>query len=301
MKNADFISFLEKNNIPYEKNVPMSAHTTFKIGGAAEYFITPNTQNELVAVIGAAKQNGINCFILGNGSNLLVSDNGIDGAVISTLNISEISVSGNILTCGAGASVRTVCLAARDNSLSGLEFAYGIPGSMGGAFYMNAGAYGGEIKDVALEATCLTENGDIVNIAAADMALGYRTSIFKTKELIILSVKLKLNLGDRDKINDAMNDYFSRRTDKQPLDYPSAGSTFKRPEGYFAGALIEQNGFKGFSVGGAAVSEKHAGFIINKGNATACEVKELIKTIKEKVKKNDGVTLETEVIFVGKE
>ncbi len=301
MNIQNLIDFLDKNNVEYTLDAPMKNHTTFKIGGNADVLIFPCSAFWAVSVINFVVDNAIPYFILGNGSNLLVSDKGIEGAVISLEKINSIKVEGEKIVCGAGAMLRSVCVAARDNSLSGLEFAYGIPGTMGGAFYMNAGAYGGEIAFVAENAVAIDKNGNTVVINNSQMDFGYRKSIFKEKGLIILFVTLSLKSGNPDEIAETMNDIFKRRVDKQPLDFPSAGSTFKRPEGYFAGALIEENGFKGFSVNGAAVSEKHAGFVINKGNATASDVLALIKAIKEKIKTNNGVDLETEVIFVGKE
>ena len=239
-------------------------------------------------------------FILGNGSNLLVSDGGIEGAVISLSGINGISSDGEKITCGAGAMLSSVCLKALSLSLTGLEFAYGIPGMAGGALYMNAGAYGGQMADVIESAECLTASGEIKTLKKEDMRLGYRSSVFKNGGLIIISLTLALKKGDKTEIKTEMDDLLNRRKQKQPLEYPSAGSTFKRPEGYFAGALIEKNGLKGLTVGGAQVSEKHAGFVINRGGATAADVKALIGKIQKKVFENDGVMLEPEVIFKGR-
>ncbi len=291
---------LNEYKIEYITNEPMSRHTTFKIGGNADVFVKITTQNELSLVINAAKDFDVPYFILGKGSNLLVSDKGVEGLVISLDGLDDIKIDGQTVVCGAGVSLRAVCIAAQKASLSGLEFAYGIPGTIGGALYMNAGAYGGEMSQVVFSATALDSQGNLKEFSVDDMKLGYRTSVFKDTDLIIMSVTMKLNYGDAMEIKAEMDDIFARRRDKQPLEFPSAGSTFKRPEGYFAGALIEQNNLKGVSVGGAQVSVKHAGFVINRGNATCCDVLALIKKIQDTVKIADGVELEPEVIFVGR-
>lgn len=259
---------LEKCKTEYVKSEPMSRHTTFKIGGNADVFISIKTEDELKTVLELTNEYGIPCFILGKGSNLLVSDSGIEGAVLCLDGLDEIKITDETVVCGAGASLKNVCLAARDAGLSGLEFAYGIPGSVGGAVYMNAGAYGGEMSQVVLSAKAVDKNGRVFEFSNEQLQLGYRTSIFKNSSLIVTSVTFKLKHGDKQKIKADMDDFLSRRQNKQPLEYPSAGSTFKRPQGYFAGALIEKNNLKGVSVGGAQVSQKHAGFIINTGSAT---------------------------------
>ncbi len=291
---------LNEYKIEYVLDESMSRHTTFKIGGNADMFIKIKTVEELKSVIIMAKEFGVPYFILGKGSNLLVSDSGIEGMVISLNGLDDIKVNGDTVVCGAGASLRAVCLAVQKESLSGLEFAYGIPGTVGGALYMNAGAYGGEMSQVVVSATAINDDGKEIEFSLKDMKLGYRTSAFKNTNLIITSVTMKLKQGDAGTIKAAMDDFFARRRDKQPLEYPSAGSTFKRPEGYFAGTLIEQNNLKGVSVGGAEVSEKHAGFVINKGNATCCDVLALIQKVQDVVKSANGVHLEPEVIFVGR-
>lgn len=297
-----FERFLIDNKINFLKNEPMSRHTSFHIGGNAQYFILPNDEKSLIDIIDFCKKSDIPVTLIGKGSNLVVSDAGIDGAVICTLNLNGIrfSENGNIFA-QSGASLAALCTFARDNCLSGLEFAYGIPASVGGAMFMNAGAYGGEMRDVAVGALVLDENLNTFLIEGEDMCLSYRNSIFKKKGLFVLGAYFKLNKDKKEEINARMEDFLSRRKEKQPLEYPSAGSVFKRPIGYFAGALIEKNGFKGFSVGGAQVSEKHAGFIINRGNATCCDVKKLVEIIKEKVEKQDGVLLQPELIFIGKD
>ncbi len=293
---------LNSKNITYVCNEPMSAHTTFKIGGAADILITVRTIDELQTAVNACKASDIPVMILGNGSNLLVSDNGIEGAVI-TLDgdFKEITVEGDTITSGAGAKLSRLCSVALENSLTGLEFAYGIPGSVGGAMYMNAGAYGGEMKDVALSVTALTPDGEIREVPAEDLQLGYRTSVFKTNGDIILFSKYKLEQGDQAAIKAKMDDVMDRRKTKQPLEFPSAGSVFKRPEGAFAGTLIEQCGLKGKTVGGAQVSEKHAGFIINIGGATCDDVMGLVKLVQDTVKAETGYFLEREIIRTGRE
>ncbi len=291
---------LNEYKIEYICDEPMSRHTTFKIGGNADVFVKIKTEQELKTVICLAKEFDVPYFILGKGSNLLVSDKGVDGLVISLDGINDITVDGDAIICGAGASLKNVCLAARDASLSGLEFAYGIPGSVGGALYMNAGAYGGEMSQVTASAIAIDSDGNVIEFSLSDMKLGYRTSVFKNTDLIIINVRFKLKQGNACEINAKMQDFLTRRRDKQPLEFASAGSTFKRPEGYFAGALIEKNNLKGVSIGGAQVSEKHAGFVINTGSATCSDVSSLIKKVQDTVKNADGVDLETEVIFVGR-
>lgn len=293
--------FCEENSIVYKLNEPMSCHTSFKIGGAADIFISVSSANELSAIFKKCGELNIPRFIIGKGSNLLVSDLGLEGAVISLLGLNGISVSGEEITCGAGAALSDICRAALRNSLTGLEFAYGIPGSIGGAVYMNAGAYGGEISGAVLSAECMTADGSTVKVEAKDMNFGYRKSVFKENGTTVISAVLRLQKGEKKEIEEKMEDYISRRKSKQPLEYPSAGSFFKRPEGYFAGALIEKNGLKGASVGGAQVSCKHAGFIINRGGATAADVMKLSRKVSDTVLAKDGVSLEREVIFIGRE
>ncbi len=299
--NAEALAdFLESENIEYRQNEPMRAHTTFKIGGEADIFIIPASPAALIYAVKKCGELEIPYFILGNGSNLLVSDGGIEGAVISLSGINGISYDGEKITCGAGAMLSSACLKALSLSLTGLEFAYGIPGTAGGALYMNAGAYGGQMADVIESAECLTASGEIKTLKKENMQLGYRSSVFKNGGLIIISLTLALKKGDKTEIKAEMDDLLNRRKQKQPLEYPSAGSTFKRPEGYFAGALIEKNGLKGSAVGVAQVSEKDAGLFINRGGAPAADVKALIGKIQKKVFENDGVMLEPEVIFKGR-
>lgn len=294
-------AFLEQNNILFSENENMASHTTFKTGGNADVFVCPETAEQLKCVIDHCRENNIPVTVIGNGSNILVSDNGIEGVVITLAKINNISLSGTEeITCGAGASLTAVCLFALKHSLTGLEFAYGIPGSVGGALYMNAGAYGGEIKNVVFSAQVLDKSGDITTVEEKDMLLGYRTSAFKTNGSIIISVTLKLQTGKPNEIKAEMDELMSRRRDKQPLEYPSAGSTFKRPAGHFAGALIEQSNLKGTCAGGAMVSEKHAGFIINYNNATTGDILALIENVQKTVYKKYGVMLEPEVIYIGR-
>ena len=296
-----FYQFCIDNKIPFKKNEMMKNHTSFKIGGKVDYFVECDCAESLKKVLAELKNSKMPYLVLGKGSNLLVSDKGYRGAVISLAGFDKITVENDEIVAGAGESLAKLCVAALENSLTGLEFAYGIPGSVGGALYMNAGAYGGEMSQVVVSATVLDKDGNINEIDLSDMELGYRTSIFKTNGSIILSVKFGLKKGDKAEIKAQMDDYMDRRKSKQPLEFPSAGSTFKRPEGHFAGALIENNNLKGLRVGGAMVSEKHAGFVINYDNATANDVRELMQKVKDVVLKNDGVELEPEVIFVGEE
>lgn len=280
---------------------PMSRHTTFRIGGVADVLIEPGSTQQLLAVIGLLKRFDIPYFVMGNGSNLLVGDKGIRGAVIKISNaMSGCDVEGCTITAQSGIKLSRLASTALNNGLTGLEFASGIPGTLGGAVFMNAGAYGEEMKDIISEVTYIdTENVKAVTIPAAECNFGYRRSIFTEKPAIVTRAVLKLKDGNVDEIKAKMNDLSKRRTDKQPLDKPSAGSTFKRPEGYFAGALIQDCGLKGCRVGGAEVSQKHSGFIINADNATAADVTGLIKKVQNDVFDKFGVKLETEVKFVG--
>ena len=278
----------------------MSQHTTFKIGGPADYFLMPDKGEDVGRVIKICKEKEIPYFILGNGSNLLVGDGGYRGAVIQIYrNMSSVTVEGNEITAQAGALLSAVAAAAKTASLTGFEFAGGIPGTIGGAVVMNAGAYGGEMKDVLTEVTVMNAEGDIFTLPTEELELGYRTSIIKTAGYIVLEAKIRLKEGDPEVIRETMKDLTIRRTTKQPLEYPSAGSTFKRPEGYFAGKLIMDSGLAGYQVGGAQVSEKHCGFVINAGDATARDVRTLMDNVRDIVYKKYGVTLEPEVKFLG--
>ena len=279
---------------------PMNRHTTFRIGGPADYFLLPSTAEEVKKILEICKEKELPYFILGNGSNLLVSDEGYCGVIIQLYrNYGGITVEGTDIRAGAGALLSQIASAAKNASLTGFEFAGGIPGTLGGAVVMNAGAYGGEMKDVLKEVTVMTEQGEIMTIPAEKLEMGYRTSLVKKAGYLVLEAVISLKAGDVEEIKAIMKDLTEKRVSKQPLEYPSAGSTFKRPEGYFAGKLIMDAGLRGYQVGGAQVSEKHCGFVINKGNATAADVCGLIKDVQEKVQEQFGVTLEPEVKFLG--
>ena len=281
-------------------NEPLRNHTTFKVGGEADAFLSVKTQEELIKAVQLCCEKKVPYFILGNGSNLLVSDKGYRGLVISIgKEMSCVTCEGKRITAQAGALLSTVAQKAARNGLTGMEFASGIPGSIGGAMVMNAGAYDGEMKMIVESVTILSEDGQIRTFSNEEMEFGYRTSRLKREKGIVLSVTVSLEEGDKDAIFEKMNDFAARRREKQPLEYPSAGSTFKRPEGYFAGKLIMDAGLRGYTVGGAQVSEKHCGFVINKEGATANDIYRLIQDVKAKVKDSSGVTLEPEVIFVG--
>ena len=282
------------------KNERLSDHISFKVGGPCPLLIEPKNENQLRDILKEIKKENVPFAILGNGTNVLVLDEGIDKVIVKIGDeMTKLSLEGDeIISCSAGTKVVTLCKFALENSLSGLEFAYGIPGTCGGAVFMNAGAYGGEVKDVLSEITYLTPDSELKTMSAEEAELSYRHSVFKENGCIVVSAKFKLKKAPEEEIKNAMTDFLSRRKDKQPLEYPSAGSTFKRPEGYYAGALIEQCGLKGKTVGGAQISEKHAGFLINKNNATAKDITDLITLTQETVKKETGVTLEPEVIIL---
>ena len=301
MDKSDIIYNLAKTlGCEVLKNEPMSKHTSFKIGGTADTYIKVDTLSKLSAILKECKQSDIEYILLGNGSNVLVSDDGIRGVVIRLDgDFRQIAlVDENTIYCGAGATLAQLCKFALNCGLTGLEFAWGIPGSVGGAVFMNAGAYDGEMKNVVHSVSHVSPDGKIGRIEKDDLDFGYRTSVYRKNNMIITGVTLKLEKGNTDDIRDKMDDFMNRRTSKQPLEYPSAGSVFKRPEGNFAGALIQQCGFKGKSVGGAQVSEKHAGFIINKSNATANDVKNLVKEIQNTVAEKTGYNLECELIML---
>lgn len=283
-------------------NEEMKKHTTFRIGGAAEAFADVSSVEEIKALIRICKENNYPYMVVGNGSNLLVSDKGIRGLVIHIgKNMSKCRANGGRLNVEAGAMMSAVAKLACENSLSGFEELSGIPGTVGGGIYMNAGAYGGEIKDVLESVTYLDENLEVYKKSSEELELGYRTSIFQKRPYIILSCVIKLSKGNQDEIKKKMADYKSRRNAKQPITVPSAGSTFKRPVGYFAGKLIQDSGLMGYSIGGASVSELHAGFIVNNNNATARDVMDLISHIRKTVYEKFGVQLEPEVKLTGEE
>ncbi len=278
---------------------PMAQHTTFKIGGAADWFVRAETKEQLIQVQRYCREHVLPFTVIGNGSNLLVSDDGVEGVVLQ-LNDHTLTVDGTHVTVGAGVSLTRLCLIACERGLSGLEFAYGIPGTVGGGVYMNAGAYGGQLSDVLLSVTAITRGGDTVTLSADELDLGYRHSVFMEKPLTIWSADFRLQPGDTAAIRAKMEEHMAARKAKQPLEYPSGGSFFKRPQGQFAGALIEQCGLKGFTVGGAQVSEKHAGFVINRGSATCADVMELCRQVQENVQNVFGVHLEREVQRIGR-
>ncbi len=291
------IEVLIENNIIFKKNVSMSEYTSFKIGGNADIFVDINKKEELQNILKIARKNNAPFFILGKGSNILVSDEGYRGIVIK-LGGDFLKIEfkkNNILKCGAGVSLAKLCREALKNSKSGLEFFWGIPGTIGGAVYMNAGAYGGEIKDVIISCEHINNDGEFKILLPDDLNFSYRKSVYSDNNYIITNVTIKLKNDAYNVIKSRMNDFIFRRKSKQPLEYPSAGSIFKRPHGNFAGALIEQCGLKGKSIGGAMVSLKHAGFIVNTGNATCRDVIYLIEFIKENVYKKTGVLLECEI------
>lgn len=297
------------------KDVPMSRYTTFRVGGDASYLVNVENEEILISLLKLLKENEMPYYLLGNGSNLLVSDQGYDGVMIrlggdfskiewaeqAGQSAARDSVPDVGVICQAGAAVMLTHMAqaAAEHGFAGLEFAYGIPGTVGGVIVMNAGAYGGEMCQIVESVRLLDEELQIVMLKGDEMAFGYRTSILKMKPYVVLSVRLKLHPGDQKEIMEKMNTNMTARKEKQPLEYPSAGSTFKRPEGYFAGKLIQDAGLRGYRVGGAQVSEKHCGFVINTGNATAADICHLIRDVQSKVRETSGVTLEPEVIMLG--
>lgn len=282
-----------------KQNESMANHCTFRCGGKAELYVVPGSVEELAQVIQICKENSYPYMVIGNGSNILVQDEGYKGAIIEINNrISSIDVIGEEIVADAGAKLSMVAMAAYENDLAGFEFAHGIPGNVGGAVVMNAGAYGGEMKDVLKWVKVLNNEGEIETIEAKDLELGYRTSIIARKSMVVLQMCIELQIGSMGEIGGMMQILMQRRKMKQPLEYPSAGSTFKRPEGYFAGKLIEDAGLRGYRVGGAMVSEKHCGFVINYDNATATDVLQVIQDVKSKVKEQFDVELEPEVKII---
>lgn len=300
-------SFYDKLNNVIEKDSIltdelMSRHTTFRVGGPADFFVTPKTKEDVRDVIRVCKEVGMPYYIIGNGSNLLVSDAGYRGVIIQIYKeMNEVKVEGDLVKAQAGALLSGIAAKALGAELTGFEFDSGIPGTIGGACVMNAGAYGGEMKDVLESVTVLTGEGNIIELGRNELELGYRTSVIAKKGYIVLGAVLKLERGDGEKIKTYMDELKEKRVTKQPLEYPSAGSTFKRPEGYFAGKLIEDAGLRGFQVGGAQVSEKHCGFVINRDHATAADIMELMRQVQIRVKENSGVDLEPEVKRLGDE
>lgn len=292
------VKVLDEDQIKPEE--PMKNHVTFRVGGPADFFVTPKNYEELSWVLKCCAKYEMPCYIMGNGSNLLVSDQGYRGVVIQLFRqLNDIQCEGNVIRAQAGALLSAVANRALEEKLTGFEFAAGIPGTLGGACVMNAGAYGGEMKDVLKSVAVLTREGERITLQKNELELGYRTSIIAKKNYIVLEAEIELEVGDAEEIKAVMDDLKERRTTKQPLEYPSAGSTFKRPEGYFAGKLIQESGLQGFQVGGAQVSEKHCGFVINKDQATAADIAELIRQVQDRVEEKFGVRLETEVKRLG--
>ncbi len=282
-------------------NEAMSGHTTFRIGGVADLIVEPSNRNQLATILAMVRQFDLECFVMGNGSNLLVGDKGIRGVVIKIANeMSDYETDGSCILAQSGIKLSKLANIALSEGLSGFEFASGIPGTLGGALYMNAGAYGSEMKDVTESVTYIDKDTlEIRTVSGEDCGFSYRSSIFQKSGDIICEASLKLSQGIQDEIKAKMVELSAKRVEKQPLDKPSAGSVFKRPEGYFAGTMIQDCGLKGFKIGGAEVSEKHAGFIINSGEATARDVLDLIDYVKVQVKKKYGVELQPEVKMVG--
>ena len=279
---------------------PMARHTTFRIGGPADYFVELESIDEVKAAVRICQEENLPWFVLGRGSNLLVSDQGYRGVILSIYKgFQKVEIDGEILTVQAGTLLTTLSGKALDASLAGMEFASGIPGTVGGAVVMNAGAYGGEMKDIVRQVTVLDQEGIVRTLTGEEMQFGYRTSLAKKKGYIVLETVLELQHGQKEEIRERMQGLKAKRIAKQPLEYPSAGSTFKRPEGYFAGKLIMDAGLRGAHVGDAQVSEKHCGFVVNTGHATAADVRELMRQIQEKVQEQFGVRLEPEVRFLG--
>lgn len=282
------------------KDEPMAAHTTFRIGGPADYFVMPSGTDEVGRIVSLCRASAIPYYVIGNGSNLLVGDKGYRGVIIQIYkNMNRIDIKGQEIRVQAGALLSKTAAAACAAGLAGMEFASGIPGTLGGAVRMNAGAYGGEMKEILKSATVLTPEGRVLTLDAEEMKMGYRTSIVSKMDYIVLEAVIRLMPGSPEEIRKRMEELKEKRVEKQPLEYGSAGSTFKRPEGYFAGRLIEEAGLRGFRVGNAQVSEKHCGFVINRGGATAREVSELMDEVIRRVEANSGVRLDPEVKRIG--
>ena len=292
-----FKEHLISRDYDFKENEPLKNHTTFKIGGNCSFLVCPRTQEQLIDILRCCREWNIKKYVIGKGSNILASDEGFDGVIVKlTDSFSEITVEDTVIYCQAGASLAKVCYEAYLHGLSGREFAWGIPGTIGGALYMNAGAYGGEMKDVVISSTHITDRLESGHFHSEQLHLSYRHSIYTDMpDYCITGVRLQLIPGSQSEIKAKMDDLMERRKSKQPLEYPSAGSTFKRPEGNYASALIDQCGLKGLTVGGAQVSEKHCGFVINKNNATCRDVLNLIKQIQEKVFSQTGYHLDCEI------
>ena len=294
-----FGKFYDENDIKIDEK--LSSYVNFKVGGPADILLIPKSKEQVIKSVEVCKENKIPFYLIGNGSNILVRDGGFRGVVISLKEVNTIIVDGDKIEAECGAMLKAVSDKAMENSLAGFEFACGIPGTIGGAVFMNAGAYDGEIAHVIESAEIIDEECNIVRLSNKDLDFGYRSSIVMKKGYTVLSAVFKLEKGQVKTIKELVDDLTNKRESKQPLEYPSAGSTFKRPTGYFAGKLIQDAGLKGYSIGGAAVSEKHSGFVINKGNATAKDITDLIKYIQDEVKRQFGVELHPEVRIIGEE
>lgn len=294
-----FNEFYDINDIKIDEK--LSEYVNFKVGGPADILLIPNSKEQVIKSIKICKENNIPFYLIGNGSNILVRDGGFRGVVLSLKNVKNIYVDGEKIEAECGVMLKEVSDKAMENSLTGFEFACGIPGTIGGAVFMNAGAYDGEISKVIESAEVIDENCNIIRLSREELDFGYRSSLVMKKGYTVLSAVFKLEKGQVKTIKELIEDLTNKRESKQPLEYPSAGSTFKRPTGYFAGKLIQDAGLKGYSIGGAAVSEKHSGFVINKGNATAKDITDLIKHIQDEVKKQFGVDLHPEVRIIGEE
>lgn len=294
-----FNEFYDINDIKIDEK--LSEYVNFKVGGPADILLIPNSKEQVIKSIKICKENNIPFYLIGNGSNILVREGGFRGVVLSLKNVKNIYVDGEKIEAECGVMLKEVSDKAIENSLTGFEFACGIPGTIGGAVFMNAGAYDGEISKVIESAEVIDENCNIIRLSREELDFGYRSSLVMKKGYTVLSAVFKLEKGQVKTIKELIEDLTNKRESKQPLEYPSAGSTFKRPTGYFAGKLIQDAGLKGYSIGGAAVSEKHSGFVINKGNATAKDITDLIKHIQDEVKKQFGVDLHPEVRIIGEE
>ena len=292
--------FCRENQISYRRDLPMAEYTTFHVGGKADFAALPSSSEEMTLLMRELRRIGETPCLIGKGSNLLISDNGIRGVTVFTWGLSDIRVNGSTIVAGAGASLSAVCRTAEAESLSGMEFAYGIPGSVGGGVFMNAGAYGGELRDAVLWVECLDSDGELRRLAGTALQFGYRRSIFTSHpDWCILRAAFGLHWERRELIGEKMRELLTRRREKQPVDQYSAGSTFKRPEGAYAGTLIEQCGLRGFRIGDACVSEKHCGFIVNLGNASCKDIETLIAKVQQTVFEKTGYKLEPEVRKVG--
>jgi UDP-N-acetylmuramate dehydrogenase len=295
---STFLDILDKEDVLLDE--PMANHTSFKIGGPADFFLRPRGISQLQEALKYCKEQQIPYYVMGNGSNLLVADKGFEGVIIQIYkNLSQVKIQGDYVTAEAGVLLSTLSNKICEASLTGFEFASGIPGTLGGAVCMNAGAYGGELKYVIESATVIDDQGELLTLSNEELKLGYRTSIVQQKGYVVVEAQLKLNKGNIAEIQAIIDDLTDKRTTKQPLELPSAGSTFKRPTGYYAGKLIMDSGLRGYQIGGAQVSEKHCGFVVNVDKATACDVLSLIKHIQKTVKDKFGVDLEPEVRILG--